>query len=62
MERGRWTKVSSEAKDLIEALLDKSPNTRMTAKKSLEHKFFAPISEQKLTRVRGMQLNHEIFQ
>lgn len=33
----------------------------MTAKTSLDHQFFAPIKEQKLSKVRGEQLDEKIF-
>ena len=33
----------------------------MTAKQSLEDKFFAPMREQKMHLVRGAQLNEDLF-
>ena len=36
----RWAGVSTHAKNFIQKLLEKSPTSRMTAKKSLEHPFF----------------------
>ena len=58
---GRWTNVSLHTKQLIRSLLDKSPETRMTAKQSLEDKFFAPLKEQKMHLIRGAQLNEDLF-
>ena len=58
---GRWTNVSSDAKDFIKKLLIKSPGNRMTAYASLDHPFLAPIKERKLGMVRGMKLNEDIF-
>ena len=45
---GRWSNVSSDAKDLIKKLLNKSVVLRITAKQALEHDFFSSIREQKL--------------
>ena len=58
---GRWTNVSMSAKQLIRRLLDKSPDLRITAQKSLEQEFFRPMREQKLSFVRGAQLNEDLF-
>ena len=58
---GRWTNISLNTKQLIRSLLDKSPDTRITAKQSLEDKFFEPLREQKMNLVRGAQLNEDLF-
>ena len=58
---GRWTNVSMSAKQLIRRLLDKSPDLRITAQQSLEQEFFKPLREQKLSFVRGAQLNEDLF-
>ena len=45
-----WSTISKEAKDLIEKMLDKNPQTRISAQKCLEHpwmkiqKFNTPIA------------------
>jgi len=35
-----WGKVSSEAKDLVKKLLDKNPDTRLSAEEALSHPWF----------------------
>ena len=46
---------------MIRRLLDKTPELRITAQQSLEQEFFKPLREQKLSFVRGAQLNEDLF-
>ena len=39
----RFENISSEVKDLINNLLQKSPNKRFTAQKALEHSWFKKL-------------------
>lgn len=39
-ERGVWTKLSDECKDLIKKLLNFDPNKRVTASRAMKHPWF----------------------
>lgn len=56
----RWSTVSYDAKDLIQKLLNKDPFKRMTAKESLNHRYFKDMKEQ-LSKARAQKLNPAIF-
>lgn len=38
-----WKDISTECKDIISRLLDKSPKTRITLEQALKHKWFASL-------------------
>ena len=47
-----WTKISPEAKDFIDRLLQKNPAKRMNIKEALEHEWFKKYSNSKIISAR----------
>ena len=58
----RWLSVSIHAKDLIRQLLTKMPETRFTAKHSLDHFFFSKLKTSQQNILNSQLQNSVIFE